>query len=46
METAKQVLQEFHLQVAPSLIAPAPAALAPLIPALEMTFPYYHRQEE
>jgi hypothetical protein len=46
METAQKALEETHLQVAPSLLAPARVALALRIPPPEMTFPHYHRQEE
>jgi hypothetical protein len=46
METVQKALEETHLQVAPSLLAPARVALALLIPVPEMTFPHYHRQEE
>jgi hypothetical protein len=46
MEMAQKVLEEIHLQIAPSLLAPARVALAILLPAPNITFPHYHCQEE
>jgi len=46
MEMLQELLEETHLQVAPSLLDPAQVALALPIPVPEMTFPNYHHQEE
>jgi hypothetical protein len=46
MKMAQKVLEETHLQVAPSLRPPDRVALALLIPAPKITFPHYHPQEE